>query len=90
MATEAAPAVDIADPKHGGTAAYAQGDYPTALSRYERAVKENPSDADALNNLGQVLTRMGRATEAIPLFERALALLSERVGVSLQHGARAR
>ena len=69
-----APAVDIADPKVGGTAAYARGDVTTALTRYERAVRENPNDADALNNLGQVLTRMGRPVEAIPHFQRALSL----------------
>jgi len=71
---EAAPVEDRADPKHGGTAAYAQGDYQLALERYQRAVKANPQDADALNNLGQVLARAGQPAEAIPYFQRALAL----------------
>ena len=72
--TDEAAALDKADPKYGGTAAYARGDVDTALKRYERAVQDNANDADALNNLGQVLTRMGRPLEAIPHFQRALSL----------------
>ena len=85
-----APAVDIADPKHGGTAAYARGDYTTALARYEGAVRENPNDADALNNLGQMLTRIGRPAEAIPHFQRALTLFPRvwayRFNLARAHG----
>ncbi len=69
-----APVEDRADPKHGGTAAYARGDYQLAFDRYERAIKANPQDADALNNFGQVLARAGQPAEAITYFQRALAL----------------
>lgn len=62
------------DPKHGGTVAYAQGEYRTALDRYRQAIERDPHDADALNNLGQVLTRTGNPTEAIPYLEHAIQL----------------
>jgi tetratricopeptide (TPR) repeat protein len=68
------PGEDRADPKHGGTAAYSQGNFQLARERYQKAVEANPRDADALNNLGQVLARMGQPAEAIPYFDRALAL----------------
>ena len=62
------------DPKHGGTLAYSRGDYGSATERYRQAIEANPNDADALNNLGQVLARTGKAAEALPYFERAITL----------------
>jgi tetratricopeptide (TPR) repeat protein len=59
------------DHRLAGSVAYAQGDYGAAADRYRQAVVENPTDADALNNLGQVLARTGKAAEAIPYLERA-------------------
>jgi Flp pilus assembly protein TadD len=59
------------DHKLAGGAAYTEGDYESAADRYRKAIAENPTDADALNNLGQVLARVGRAAEAIPYLERA-------------------
>jgi Flp pilus assembly protein TadD len=57
-----------------GIAAYKKGDLPTAIDRFTSAVEANPRDASALNNLGQVLVRAGRAREAITYFDRAIAL----------------
>jgi len=62
------------DPRIGGRVAYAQGDYLTAADRYRKAIEANPSDADALNNLAQVLARMGNPADALPFFERAITL----------------
>lgn len=70
----AAGVVDRADPKYGGAAAYNQGDYGVALERYRKAAEANPQDADSLNNLGQVIARMGQPADAIPYFDRALAI----------------
>jgi tetratricopeptide (TPR) repeat protein len=56
-----------------GEAAYAQGQVGVALSAFEAAVAEFPGDPDAENNLGQLLTRLGRPAEAIPHLERAAA-----------------
>jgi Flp pilus assembly protein TadD len=80
----AAPAVKqgadrpFLDPAGKGSTAYASGDYATALAQFQAAVERNPQDAESLSNLGQVLVRMNRAEEAIPFFQRALAILPDR------------
>ena len=56
-----------------GEAAYAHGQMSVALSAFEGAVAAFPGDADAENNLGQLLSRLGRGSEAIPHLERAAA-----------------
>jgi tetratricopeptide (TPR) repeat protein len=61
-----------------GAAAYGAGDYASALEQYTAAVARNPRDAESLSNLGQVLVRLNRAAEAIPYFERAIALIPSR------------
>jgi tetratricopeptide (TPR) repeat protein len=66
------------DPSGKGAAAYAAGDYATALAHYQEAVARNPHDAESLSNLGQVLVRMNRVEQAIPYFQRALAILPDR------------
>jgi len=67
------PVTDL-DIQRVGNAAYAQGDFQGALESFELAVKKNPNNPTALNNLGQALVRVGRAKEALPHFERATAL----------------
>jgi tetratricopeptide (TPR) repeat protein len=66
------------DPAGKGAASYYAGDYATALAQYQAAVERNPQDAESLSNLGQVLVRMNRVQEAIPYYERALAILPDR------------
>jgi tetratricopeptide (TPR) repeat protein len=66
------------DPAGAGTTAYASGDYATSLAQYLAAVEKNPQDAESLSNLGQVLVRLNRTPEAIPYFERAIAILPGR------------
>ena len=39
-----------------------------------QAVQADPRDAQALNNLGQALVRAGRARDAIPYFDQAIAV----------------
>jgi Flp pilus assembly protein TadD len=56
-----------------GNAAYEAGDFATALSRYEEVLKRDASDAEALNNAGQVLVRLQRHQDAVELLERASA-----------------
>jgi tetratricopeptide (TPR) repeat protein len=53
-------------------AAYRNGDVPASIEQLTAAVEGNPTDAEALNNLGQVLVRAARASEAIPYFDRAI------------------
>ena len=63
-----------ADSARAGVASYNDGDIVSALTRFTAAVESDPDNADALNNLGQALVRAGRPREAIPYFDRAVAL----------------
>ena len=78
------------DHKLAGSVSYAQGDYAAAVDGYRQALVQNPGDADTLNNLGQALTRMGQAAEAIPYFERARELYPDvwtyRFNLARAHG----
>ena len=75
----AAPAgTPLLDNARAGYLAYQQSDMPAALESYRRAVAEHPDDAESLNNLGQLLARLERAAEAIPCFDRAIALVPNR------------
>jgi Flp pilus assembly protein TadD len=57
-----------------GVAAYNNGDLATAAAKLTEAVRNDPDDAVALDHLGQVLVRSGKAREAIQYFDRAIAL----------------
>jgi Flp pilus assembly protein TadD len=58
--------------------AYQSGDFAAALKHYQSVIEKNPNDAEALSNLGQVLVKLGRAEEALPYFDRAIALNGDR------------
>jgi tetratricopeptide (TPR) repeat protein len=64
--------VSSMDLSRGGLAAYAKGDVPGSVEQFTSAVEADPTNAQALNNLGQVLVRSGRAREALPYFDRAI------------------
>ena len=66
------------DAKHAGTASYTTGDLTSALERFEEAVAETPDDGEAQNNLGQILVKLGRAKDALPHFDAAVEIDSER------------
>lgn len=66
------------DPSGAGALAYLSGDFASSLAQFQAAVEKNPQDAESWSNLGQVLVRMNRAPEALPCFERAIALLPSR------------
>jgi tetratricopeptide (TPR) repeat protein len=70
------PAGELAavDASRAGVAAYTGGDLTTAIAQFTAAVEADPDNADALNNLGQVLVKAGRAREAIAYFDRAIAV----------------
>jgi len=61
------------DLSRGGLAAYAKGDIAGSVEQFQSAVEADPSNAQALNNLGQALVRSGRVREALPYFDRAIS-----------------
>lgn len=68
-----APAEPPLPPLHAEAyAAIEAGDYPRAIAAYEKALKENPRDADAQAGLGQVRL-LSRVQEADPVAVRAAA-----------------
>ena len=77
-APEAAAAPAYMEPKSEGAVAYSDGNYDTAVERYQAAIAKNRDDAEALSNLGQVLVRLAKVEEAIPYFDRAIALIPQR------------
>lgn len=79
----AAPAAVDADRKFldapaRAAVAYQAGDMPAALANYQSAIERNPQDAESLSNLGQVLVKLNRVEEALPYFDRAVALIPDR------------
>lgn len=62
------------DLSRGGVAAYAKGDVAGSIEQFMQAVQADSTNAQALNNLGQALVRSGRAREAIPYFDQAIAV----------------
>jgi tetratricopeptide (TPR) repeat protein len=73
-APEREPAARDGVPAQSGVQAYQRGDLEGARALFSQAIEENPRDAESLNNLGQVLVRLGRVAEAIDHLDRAVAL----------------
>jgi tetratricopeptide (TPR) repeat protein len=55
-----------------GNQMFARGEYPGAAAVYQKLVELDPRSADALNNLGSALSKMGLLTEAEQCFHRAM------------------
>ncbi|MBI1336972.1 MAG: tetratricopeptide repeat protein [Phycisphaera sp.] len=62
-------------------AAQMSGDNATAEAAYRRLIKRTPEDAQSLNNLAYLLVEDGRAKEAVPMAEKALAVAGNDVQV---------
>jgi Flp pilus assembly protein TadD len=69
-----APGVDTREPAREAVTAYAQGNLSAATAGFAEAVEANPDDAASLNNLGQMLVRQGKPTEALPPLLKAVSL----------------
>jgi len=54
-----------------GVALAGLGRYPDALQAFESALGLDPRDLTALNNIGILLSKMGRDTEAMEYLDRA-------------------
>lgn len=55
-----------------GEAAFTAGDYAKALKLFERALKLDPFDSQALNNLGVIRTQLGEPQAGMELFIKVL------------------
>ena len=66
--------VTSADFSRSGLAAFNSGDLASAEAKLKAAVEADGQNAEALNNLGQVLVKAGKAREAIAYFDRAIAI----------------
>ena len=66
------------DHSRAGISAYNGGDLESATTQLKSAVDADPDNAEALNNLGQVLVRGGKARDAIGYFDRAIALAGDK------------
>ena len=51
-----------------------KGDLVAAADQYEKALKGNPDSAEAHNNFGIALFRLGKLEEAIAQFQEALRI----------------
>jgi len=60
-----------------GQQAYVSGNIDASVQQLQRAVDANPNDPRALNDLGQVLVRTGRAREAITYLDKAVSLKAD-------------
>ena len=57
-----------------GNSAYTRGDNPVAERMYRRALREDPANAPALNNLATLVAEQGRCDEALQLLQAAMVL----------------
>ena len=56
-----------------GLAALAKGDYPAAEAHFDKALKSNPKDSDALLGAGILYQNTGQPTRAREMYEALLA-----------------
>lgn len=54
-----------------------QGDFSKAQKHYERIIRSNPKDFDALHLLGLLHHQCGRSKQAIPLIQKALSIIPD-------------
>jgi tetratricopeptide (TPR) repeat protein len=84
----AAPAFAATEhPYNSGCQALARGDVDKAMALFQEAVKLEPSDTDALNNLAVCYLMAGDYDEALPLLQEVLRLNSRYRGADLNIGA---
>jgi tetratricopeptide (TPR) repeat protein len=88
LAVTAGPAAGAAQhPYNEGCKALAAGDIARATQLFKEAVKLNPSDTDALNNLAVCYMKTGDYGKALPLLQKVLRLNQRYRGADLNIGA---
>jgi tetratricopeptide (TPR) repeat protein len=56
----------------------ALGKMDNAIASYQKAIQLNPNYADAYQNLGVVLLKIGKVPESLSAFKKAIALHEEQ------------
>jgi tetratricopeptide (TPR) repeat protein len=74
-------------PYNLGCRALAAGDVAAATDLFKEAVKLDPTDTDALNNLAVCFVKTGAYDKAMPLLEKVLRLNANYRGADLNVGA---
>lgn len=88
LAAAASPAPGATKhPYNAGCEALAAGDIAEATHLFKEAVKLNPSDTDALNNLAVCYVETGDYGKAMPLLQKVLRLNDRYRGANLNIGA---
>jgi len=88
LAVAAGPAAGATQhPYNLGCKALAGGDIPTATDLFKQAVKLDPADTDALNNLAVCYIKTGDYGKALPLLQKVLRLNKVYRGADLNIGA---
>jgi len=88
LAAAASPAASATKhPYNAGCEALAAGDIAKATTLFKEAVKLDPSDTDALNNLAVCYVETGDYGKALPLLQKVLRLNSRYRGADLNIGA---
>jgi len=68
------PVAPFLESSKAARVSYLSGNLEAAHAQFKAAVESRPDNTEALNNLGQVLVRLGRPSEALPLLEKAVEL----------------
>ena len=88
LAMGAGPALAASEhPYNQGCEALARGDVDKAKTLFQEAVKLDPSDTDALNNLAVCHMMAGDYGDALPLLQKVLRLNARYRGADLNIGA---
>ena len=66
--------VPFVDAPAAGRREYEGGDYDAALEHFKAQIGFQPAHAEPYSNAGQVLVRLGRTSEAVPLLQKAVEL----------------
>jgi tetratricopeptide (TPR) repeat protein len=70
--------VAFLDSPAAGRREYDGGNFESALQQFQAQMGAQPANAEPYSNAGQVLVRLGRTTEAVPLLQKAVELDPDR------------
>jgi Flp pilus assembly protein TadD len=72
------PVANSTDAMLAGATAFKADDFVAARAAFELAIAQRPDDAEAVNNLGLTLDRLGKKAEAVGRFEQAISVAPDK------------